>query len=177
MATRFSSAAKRSYWLSVAFGFFTDAVIAYLLAVAFGWDKTTAIAMGAMFLIAAYVFMALYGLISFLRYALLFFLYDKDARIKTAITQFEAARMPAPASFYVDSSEYLVEVINAPDSPAPARLLSGATLGAIESLRNTNHAFLAICASIVLEKTVEIYSQRFGLVHGLPSRQQPNDDE
>ncbi|OBP70685.1 hypothetical protein CK231_26010 [Mesorhizobium loti] len=148
--------------------FITDAVVAYLLAAFFGWDKITAVAMGGVFLVGAYTFQAFYGFLSFVRYALFFFAFEKDARIKTSVTQFEAARMPAPRSFYVNPSEYLLEVVNAPDSPSQARLLSGATLGGIETLRATNHAFLAICASIVLEKAVEIYSQRFGLVQGLP---------
>ncbi|RWD74270.1 hypothetical protein [Mesorhizobium sp.] len=163
MGTQFTSTSRRAYWLSVLFGLVTDGLIAYLAALAFGSDAFAAVGVGALILVAVYAFQMLYGLISLCRYAALFFLFDKRRRIATTVGQMEDAGMPLPGRFYGDPTEYLREVVSDKEAPPNAKLMAGATIGALETLRATNHAFLAMCLMMVVEQAIAKYSERQSL--------------
>ncbi len=142
MATHFQSAAKRGYWLGTLYSAAFDFLVAFVIALFFNETAGQALVFGFLILVAFYVAQMLYALLGVAKYSLLFFLFEKKARVAATVDQMNAVKMPKPMQLYLDAEEYLAEVVKNPDAGSDAKLFAGATIGNLEALRSTNHAFL-----------------------------------
>jgi uncharacterized protein YjeT (DUF2065 family) len=161
MATRFRSAAQRGFWLGILIATAVDAVVAYLIASFFADNVLQAVGIALLIVVGVYIFQMLYGLLALARGVVIFFLYEREKRTVATLEQMVRVGMPRPDEFYGDPTEYLSEVAQSDDVSNDAKLFAGATLGSLETLRNTNHSFMAMSLLMVLEGAIGRYGRGF----------------
>ena len=164
MATRFGSAVQRGYWFGLLIAGVTDFLVALIISWAFGNEGGKLLFVALMIVGAVYAFQLTYGLISAIRYAAIFFLFEKNTRISAIVDQMVVAQMPEPKDFYGDPTEYLMSVVHSKDASNDAKLFAGATIGGLEALRSTSRGLLSMTAHMALEAAIQRYSKRFDLV-------------
>jgi hypothetical protein len=110
-----------------------------------------------------YAILAAYGLLSMARSAALFYLFEKESRIKATENSMFELRLHRPDNLYADPADYFLQVVNSPKVTNEAKLSAGATIGTIEAFRLSGRPFQTISLLIVLEAAIERYESRFDL--------------
>ncbi|MBX5299311.1 hypothetical protein HJB93_08655 [Rhizobium sp. NLR12b] len=175
MATQFQSAARRSYWFSVLFSSLVDFVVIFVIALFFDYTAGQALIVALIAIAVLYIFQLLYSLLGVIKVAILFYWFDKKARVQATVDEMIARRMPKPMRFYADASEYLLSVVKSDAASTDAKLYAGAALGSIDTLRATNRIYLLINLGLVLEDAIKEYGRRVGFVWDDGSNIAPED--
>jgi hypothetical protein len=161
---QFRSAIRRRYWFGVLYSTAFDYAVLFIGALFFNDTLSASAVVAAVILVGIWVFQLAYGLVGAAKEALLFFASEKQRRVEDTVDQMLAANMPRPMRFYADVDEYLVEVVKSPTSGADARLLAGASLGTLETLRTTQRPLLTMFVTMVLEEAIKRYGKKVGFV-------------
>lgn len=158
MASQFRSADQRSFWLGILIAVAFDYAVLVIILSIFNdtWAETFIFA--GLGVLGLYVLQLAYGLASAARYALIFYLFERDRRVAQVADQMVALDLPHPQRFYLNAEEYLAEVVASDQASSDAKLFAGATIGRLAALRETSRPLLAMCLADVLEAAISRYS-------------------
>ena len=157
MATRFQSAWFRTLWSGLIVRIALDVAAAGLLVHLLG-DSYQPVTNTLLLVGAVYAVRAAYGTWVLISQFAVFFLYDKESRIASVLSDMRHFRMPRPESFYGDSTEYFTSVAMNSSASSDARLFAGACVGGLETMRTLSLFFPSISTAIVLEAAIERYA-------------------
>ena len=158
MASQFKSADERNFWLGILIAVAFDYVVLTAIFSFFSvtWAQTFAFA--GLGILSLYAFQLVYGLVNATRYALVFYLVERERRIGQVASQMAALNLPRPENFYLSAEEYLAEVVASNQASSEAKMFAGATIGRLAALRETSRPLLAMTLADVLETAISRYS-------------------
>lgn len=155
MAIVFKSSERRLFWSAIAFSLGCEYAVAsaYFLFATHGdaasWVWALAVVIGLQ------IFMAAYGLFSFLRRAIWYNLVEKDRRAEALAQEFERLSFPRGDGLYADAESYLAEVALSPATSPEGAMFAGKLLGAMESHKMFGPRSEAFFLSLSIERAIK----------------------
>lgn len=154
MALNFRSAQRRTFWLAIIFSLLIEYAVIATVMILLGVKRPEVFWQAVFLLIGVQIFLGAYGLLSFGRRAIFYYMFERDDRADTLAGEFNRLGFPRPDGFYNDADQYLEQVALNPATPPEGALFAGVLLGMLNGHRANGPRSEAFFLAMSIERAM-----------------------